>query len=192
MKRLFKGFIIAVLALVFLMLTSCLGTKQTTEKNSVSNTTENKQVDNTKQTDIATNRPIDDKFNIPIRSNDEAVNTAIRNAFRDFGYTKQSGTNSTQMSFDPDAMAFKIANYIGQTQDKSTVVKTDNTSTKTSNTVKEDAFYKKIQVIPWYIYVAAAIFFLPNILKIISPAYAIIQKVISDLKTRHNTDNNNV
>lgn len=175
---------LVVILIVCSFLGSCLGAKSTSEKNSTTKQSDKTEISSDKKSETNTNKAIDDKFNIPLRSNDENVNKAIREAFRDFGYNKQSGSNATQMIFDPDAMAFKIANYIGQTQDKTETSSKDTKIEKSFEQTTDEYFSKKIALIPWWVYVIAVLYFVPKLIDGVSAIYNPLAVVVSKIKRK--------
>lgn len=157
-----------ILLVLVLTTIGCAGTKTSSEKNSVTKESDKTEINNDKKSETNVNKAIDDRFNINVKTDNEAVNEAIKKAFRDFGYNKQSGSNSTQMTFDPDLMAFKIANYIGQTQDKSESSVSDTKIEKSFEEKTDEYFSKKISQMPWWLWLIAAIYFLPKLIECVS------------------------
>lgn len=175
-----KSFALKILLLtgLFLAITSCAGVRTTSEKNSETKTSDHSEKTSDKTADTKTNREINDNFGVPIRSNDEAVNKAVRDAFRDFNFNKQSGTNSTQIIFDEEAMAFKIANIIGETQDKNTSSVSESKSDKSFEQTTDEYFSKKISQIPWWLWLAIAVYFMPKIVEGVSAIYNPLSLVV--------------
>jgi hypothetical protein len=177
-----KSFIVKFLFIsgLFLAITSCTGMRTTTSKNSDTKTTELNEKNTDKTADTKTNREINENFGVPVRTNDEAVNKAVRDALRDFNFSKQSGTNSTQIIFDEEAMAFKIANIIGETQDKNTSSVSETKSEKTFEQTTDEYFSKKVSQIPWWLWLIVAIYFMPRIVEgvtsIINPLSLVVKK----------------
>lgn len=173
---------------ILLCLSSCLGTKEVSNKNTSTAQSDKSEINTDKKTETNTNKAIDDKFNIPLRSNDENVNQAIRDAFRDFGYNKQSGSNSTQMVFDPDAMAFKIANYIGETQDKNEASVKDSKVERSFEQTTDEYFSKKIALIPWWLYAIGILYFAPKVIEGVTSIYNPVAGVIKKIKNSKNPE----
>ncbi|MGV3695490.1 hypothetical protein [Flavobacterium sp.] len=173
-----KNIIYILIAICF---SSCLGTKEISKTDTNTKQSDKTEINNDKKSEVNTNQAIDDKFNIPVRSNDEAVNEAIRKAFRDFGYNKQSGSNSTNMTFDPDLMAFKIANYIGETQNKTDTSTSDTKIEKSFEQITDEYLSKKMKLIPWWVYVIVGLYFLPKIIEgvtaIVNPVSSLVVKL---------------
>lgn len=170
--------------IISLFFSSCLGSKSVSEKNSVTKQSDKTEINTDKKSETNTNKAIDDKFNIPVRSNDENVNKAIRDAFRDWGYNKQSGSNATNMTFDPDAMAFKIANYIGETQDKSESTTKDTKVEKSFEQTTDEYLSKKISLIPWWVYVIGILYFLPKIIEGVTAIYNPVMAAYGKFKSK--------
>ncbi|MBC5835821.1 hypothetical protein G6N05_05425 [Flavobacterium sp. F372] len=169
---------------LFLALSSCTGTKKISEKNSETKIKELSEKTTDKVSDTKTNKEINDNISVPLRSNNEEVNKAIRDAFRDFNFNKQSGTNSTQFIFDEEAMAFKIANIIGATQDKNTSSVIDTKTDKSFEQTTDEYFSKKISQIPWWLWVVAIIYLMPRIVEGVSAIYNPFSLLIKKIKTK--------
>ena len=153
---------------VVLMMASCLGTKKVLEKSNTSVEKEKIEThsDSTKTETI--NRVIDDEYTIPLATNDSLVNVRIREALANFSAGKSSGTNSTRIYFDEDAMAFKIASIIGETRDSESSASNEKLVEKTTEeTIIEFAETIK-RMAPWWLWVVVAFFLLPHAVKTLS------------------------
>lgn len=149
--------------LFLLSLASCSTLKKEVE-NKETNRVENNSLNTESTEKTEKNRAIDDKIVVNVKTPDEAINSAIRNAFKDFSYSKESGTNSTNMTFDPDLMAFRIANYIGETQDKQTSSLVEKSKELSIEERADRYIEKRLKSLPWWVYVIGVIYFGPKLM----------------------------
>lgn len=169
-----------IFLLFLLSLASCSTLKKEVDSKEI-NRVEKNSLNVVKSDTIQKNRAIDDKIVVNVKTPDEAINAAIRNAFKDFAYSKESGSNSTNMTFDPDQMAFKIANYIGETQDKTS---SSNTDTSKEVTIEERAdryIERRIKSLPWWVYIIGVLYFAPKLIEgissFINPISTIVKRI---------------
>ncbi len=169
---------------VVLMMASCLGTKKVLEK--TNSLVEKEKIetrsDSTKTETI--NRVIDDEYTIPLATNDSLVNARIREALANFSAGKSSGTNSTRIYFDEDAMAFKIASIIGETRDLESSSSNEILIEKTTEEVVTEYAKTIKKMIPWWLYVVAAFFLLPHVVKVLSIFNPVVGLVSSRFKKK--------
>ncbi|WP_416440456.1 hypothetical protein ACH3O9_11290 [Leeuwenhoekiella sp. A16] len=168
MKLLIRNILYLLLVLAWLMTGSCVGSKKTFDRNAVKNSSEKISEKNDSVRDTRVNQAINDNFTIPLGTADELVNARIREALANFKAGKQSGSNSTSVYFDEDALAFKIANMIGETKDTNTEVNSNKTTERTDEERVIEASKKIFKVIPWWVYAIAIWFLLPRILQTVA------------------------
>jgi hypothetical protein len=171
-----------ILLFTALLMLSCVGTKTISEKSLISKSTDNIDVKHDTQKETKINKGINAQSGISLKTGDSLVNSRIREAMRNYNYSNQSGSNSTNVKFDEESMALLIANIVGETSD------TKETDTKT--TIKEKTFEqqtdeylsKKIVAIPWWLWLIVGWFLLPKVIE----TYGLI---ISPFKKKTNASN---
>ena len=175
--------------LIFISLTSCLGVKKLVEKKSISNETEKTQVIKDSISDREINREINNEYTIPLKSTDSLVNNRIREALQNFQAGAKSGGNSTRIVFDEDALAFKIASIVGQTQNTNTSTNKDTKVEKSTEEVVVETSKKIIKRIPFWIWLVVGLWFLPQIVSrlqiLINPLSNLLN---TQIKKRFNSD----
>lgn len=151
-----------ILLLAVLLMTGCMGTKIVSDKSTVTKSLENTDTKHDTQKETKINKGINAQSGISLKTGDSLVNTRIREAMRNYNYSNQSGSNSTNVKFDEASMALLIANIVGETSD------TKETDTKT--TIKEKTFEqqtdeylsKKMVAVPWWLWAIGIMMFLPK------------------------------
>lgn len=180
MKRIF---LICLTSLLF----SCAGTHKVTEKTSTTNSKENTEIvkDSTLNSEI--NKKIDDAVNLIVtRSNtsdaefNKAVDRAVDDILSKLNMTKQSGDNSYSLMYDKVKRELLLQMQVGETKSTSQTVNKSEKIEKSFEQVTDEYFSKKINMIPWWVWVAGAIWFLPKIIErvmlIVNPIRAMIKK----------------
>ena len=164
-KKLMKKYIIILLILC----SSCLGSKKVAEKSTATNTKEVTSIKNDSISSVATNREIKDRIivNVPEASNEE-TKKLLDAVLKQLNTSKSSGTNSYVSTYDEETRRLVIDYIIGQTQDKETNSKKEETSEKTFEQQTDEYISKKISTIPWWVYVIVFLYFLKPILNIVS------------------------
>ena len=153
-----------ILILTLVIFTSCASTKKSTYKSDKTHT-EFSEVnrDSTNVKEIS--KAINDNVSVSLRTNNKVVDSIIKQRLKGFVSSKTSGSNSYSAKFDYDKMVLDIASIIGETENNTTNTTLD---TKTEKTVSEttDEYIKEVKKrIPFWIYIVAVIWFLPNILE---------------------------
>ena len=167
---------------VVLMMASCLGTKKVLEKTNSSVEKEKTETHSDSTRTETINRVIDDEYTIPLATNDSLVNVRIREALTNFSAGKSSGTNSTRIYFDEDAMAFKIASIIGETSDLESSSSNEVLIEKTTEQIVTEYAKTIKKMIPWWLYLVAIFFLLPHIIKILGVFSPVVGLVSSRFK----------
>tara|TARA_R110000782_G_scaffold133638_1_gene225996 strand:- start:664 stop:1191 length:528 start_codon:yes stop_codon:yes gene_type:complete len=152
-----------ILILTLVIFTSCGSTKKSIFKSDKTQT-EFKEVnrDSTNVKEIS--KAINDNVSVSLRTNNKVVDSIIKQRLKGFVSRKTSGSNSYSAKFDYDKMVLDIASIIGETENNTTNTTLDS---KTEKTVSEttDEYIKEVKKrIPFWIYIVAIIWFLPNIL----------------------------
>lgn len=158
-----KLMLIAVLSICVLSLQSCGTSKESVSKSQTKQTELTETKKDSSQV-IERNKAINNEYSIPLRTADSLTNERIRQALSNFKAGAKSGSNSTNIRFDEDLLALKIASKIGETESKTTNTNTD-TNTETSFEQQTDEYIeKKIKSIPWWIYAIGIFYFAPGII----------------------------
>lgn len=169
-----------ILLTLFLLISSCLGTKRTLEAEHIVSEKEKTVIvsDSTKKEVIS--GAIKDEYTISLATSDSLVNTRIREALRNFASGKQSGSNSTRIYFDEDAMALKIFNMIAETKDTETTASNQIVIEKTKEELISEYAETIKKIIPWWIYVIGIALLIPHLVKIIemlNPVFGVVRKI---------------
>lgn len=161
-----------LIAFTTLFLTSCLGTKKVTE--STQKVTENKQTEVKKDSVVKTevNKPINDKIviNVPETDNKEVMQMFNR-LLRQINTSKSSGDNSYRIYYDEQLKQLKADIKIAQTENKETTQKEEKKSEESRTEYVEDRIFKKIKLIPWWVYLIVVLVFWPQIVSRVMMIY---------------------
>lgn len=170
---------IFILIIAFFLI-GCLGQKKVAEKTT-----------NTKQTQVTTvtkdsskvvekNKEIVDELKVSLKTNNKQVDSIIRERLRGFKTSKVSGSNKYKAQFDYEELALNIHALIGETQNQTTTTSNNTDTEKTFEQRTDEYIYKKITSIPWYLWVAVAFWFAPQIISriqmIVNPLSVFIKK----------------
>tara|TARA_R110000772_G_C13307950_1_gene439561 strand:+ start:4712 stop:5260 length:549 start_codon:yes stop_codon:yes gene_type:complete len=159
-----------VLIILFLsvFLVSCLGTKKTVENSDSLKELEKIEISNDTTKTETINRAIDDEFLLSLRTSDSLANEAIRKALENFKQEKNSGTNRSSVYFDYDKMALVLKNSIGETKDTELETNSEIKIEKTREELISEYSETVIRMIPWWLWLVAAFFILPHIIKTVT------------------------
>jgi hypothetical protein len=154
-----------LILLLFISLTSCLGSKKTAEKESITKEKESTSIIATGTEVTKLNGEIKDRIiiNVPETDNKDLLEMFDK-AMRQLNTSKSSGSNSYNSKYDEDTRQLVIDFIVGQTEDK---IKDTTTDTKTDSSFEQEVTEntkKVIKIIPWWIWLIAGIWFLPQIL----------------------------
>ncbi|MFD0862487.1 hypothetical protein ACFQ1M_09735 [Sungkyunkwania multivorans] len=162
------------------LLIGCLGTKKTTERSNVTRQTEKSEMLRDSSRTKSINRAIDNEYMIPLKSTDSLVNELVREAFSNFSAGARSGSNSTRIVFDEDALAFKIASIVGETSDIETTTTTETKMERSFEQILIENTKKVIRMIPMWVWVALLLWFAPQIMSrirlLVNPLIGILKK----------------
>lgn len=164
MKKIFT------ILLVFLTLTSCLGTKKVTESNT--SFSQSSEVRDLLDSKIETSEAIKDEItiNVPESSNPEVTKELI-GLIKRMETSKTSGGNGYKFYYDEKLKALKLEIEIAKTQNTD-VAKVKETKTESTFEESLDKYVRKF-VIPWWAYIVGLFFIRKEIfwiLKQIFPA----------------------
>lgn len=177
-----KSLIFIIIAILFLLFSSCLGSKKTTEK------TSNTKIENSSKTEKDSsvvkekNNAIEDRItiNVPKTDNKELMEM-FNNAMRQLNTSKTSGTNSYTSVFDEELMKWIIEFKIGETINKDTNVNNNSETKNSEKIITEETFKKTVSQIPWWGWAILIIWLLPSIIEkimfFINPIKSIITKI---------------
>lgn len=160
------------------ILTSCAGSKQVSRNNRITTDTEKVEVINDssfvqkkfeKETAIVT-APIEKENTISLQTTDELVNQKINKALRNFKYIEKSGKNTITAQYDEATMQLIFKAFVAgkESVTKETtsdiIINTDKqqVTEKTFEEKTDEYMYKKIRVIPWWVWVAFYFLFLDS------------------------------
>ena len=153
-----------ILFIICISFSSCLGVKKLIEKKNVSKTTEKTEIVSDSVATKEVSKAINNEYTIPLKSTDSLVNNRIREALQNFQAGAKRGGNSTRIVFDADALAFKIASIVGETQSTNTATNNETKIEKTDEERIVEISKKVYKMIPWWIWVVAIVWFLPQII----------------------------
>ncbi len=174
---------------VFMLLTSCYTTRKHTEHLAIKHKARLEKVSRDSIATTLVNRSINDRFTLSLKTNDKKVDSIIRKKLAGFVGEKTSGKNSYKASFDAKKLALDIAAKIGQTREKTTTVKTkDSSRTNTEHAVIKTA-KTVIRRIPWWFYLLFGVWFFPTISEKLSFYTQAIQKFLVYIKNKKNDNN---
>lgn len=175
MKNLkYKSLVFIIIAIFFLLLNSCLGSKKTSEISSViKERIEIEKLKDSIKTIIEkskeikeTNAPIDKENFVSFKTADSLTNQRINDALRGFYFSEKSGGNSYSAKYDEATMQLIFKAFIAQTEnnskessiDTNTSTNTDTKSEKSFEEQTDEYIYKKITKMPWWGWVIIAWF----------------------------------
>ena len=166
--------------IICMSFSSCLGVKKFVEKKSVSKLTEKTEISTDSVATKEVTREINNEYTIPLKSTDSLVNNRIREALQNFQAGAKSGGNSTRIIFDANALALKIASFVGETQNTNTATNNETKIEKTDEERIVEISKKVYKMIPWWIWVVVIVWFLPVIIDrlsfLIGPLAPFIQR----------------
>ncbi|RZJ33713.1 MAG: hypothetical protein EOO51_12540 [Flavobacterium sp.] len=153
-----------------LILCSCLGTKSASEKSSSIVEKESNVKTTDSAVDARINKAIADAFKLMVpasKTSDEAFNKAVNSAVDEIleklNVNKQSGDNSYSLMYDRIKRELIFQAKIAETSNKNSVVKTTEKHEKSFSQNVDEYLSKKANSIPWWFWLIAAVWFLPQI-----------------------------
>ena len=168
-----------------LLLTGCLGSKKVTEKTVTTNTSnkEKQSRDSISATQI--NKAIADALDLYVppqvtddKKFDEAVNNAVDQIMLKLNLNKQSGDNSYSLYYDLIKRELQFRASVGETKNSNTDVKETKETEKTFEQKSDEYIYKKITTLPWWVYVLAVFFLLPNLINSVTAIYMPFKNIL--------------
>jgi hypothetical protein len=162
---------LVIYILVTATLFGCLGSKKVSEKSVEKTTVETTAIKKDSTALTVVNKPIADKVSLPVplakstdSSFDSAVNDKVDQILSKLNTTKSSGDNSYTLYYDLLSRQLNFEAAIGETVNQSTT--SDSKLIKNKSTAEEVDSYvsKKVNQLPWYVWVIAAIILLNQIL----------------------------
>lgn len=180
-----KKYVIILLAAT--MFASCLGTKHFSEKNSTAISKEKSEKERDSIFESRINKAINDAIitRIPsAKTSDEAFNKAVNAAVDEIllklNMKKQSGDNSYELYYDLIKRELQFRAEIGETSSTKTDVKESAETEKSFEQTTDEYISKKVNAVPWWIWLLAVLWFLPQIIDrvqlIISPVRGLLKK----------------
>ena len=182
MKKIIFTFIILI------VFTSCLGTKKITENNTSKKTTETSAIKKDSSNVIEKNGAINDKLKVAIpkvNTSDAVFNQKcteiIDQLLEQVNTQKSSGNNNYSLYYNLEKRLLELQVQIAETKNETTATNNEVISEKSTEEKIDSYIYKKVSVIPWYVWLGVIVFFLPNIidriLLIINPIKGLVQKL---------------
>jgi hypothetical protein len=172
------------------MLSSCGSLKRVTKSDVKTTTKETEKTEKVSDSSriVEISRGIKDNVSLSLRTNNKIVDSIIKSRLKDFSAGKTSGSNSYSAFFDYDKMSLDLESIIGETKNEEISTNKDE-KTETSFTSEMDSYFTdKMTKIPFWIWIAIGLYFLPKILAgvsaIINPVGSVLSK-ISNLKNKN-------
>ena len=173
--------------LLALTLCSCRSVKTLTKANKQTTTTAKTEFKKDSINTTVINKSIDDALTIPVtKSNtnnklkDSIINAKVDEILSKLNTSKKSGNNSYKLYYNLEERFVKLQASIGETKDRSTDTKTEETTEKTFEEKTDQYIIKKIRSTPWWVYTLVVLWFFPQILQriktIINPISFIVKK----------------
>lgn len=170
----------SILFFVLVLLTSCVGQKKVVKKAQSKETVKQVFVKKDSVKTIDRNLAINDKILLSLKTNDKKIDSIIRLRLKGFETQKISGKNYYKATFDYEKLALSIATVLGETKNTNIKKNTESKADTTNTSTDTEYFYKKIKVVPWWLWVFLAVVFLPQIISrlelIINPLKAFFKK----------------
>ncbi len=151
--------------LLVLTISSCRSVKSVSRTNKQTKVTEKKEVTTDSTNVVERNREINNEYVIPLKTADSLTNKRIKQVLANFKAGVKSGSNSTRIVFDEDALAFKIAAIVGETQNQTISAGSEVKTEKSFEENTDEYISKKIRSIPWWFYALIVFWFFPQILQ---------------------------
>ena len=154
--------------IVLILFTGCLGSKSISNKESVLKQSEItvKQSDSVSHSN--TNQEIKDIVTIEVPVSDPEMDKKIDDILSKLNTQKRSGSNNYKLSYDRIKRELVAELSIGETTTKETVTNKSELTEKSLEERTDEYIKKKIVALPWWLYLAVFIFFLPKIIRFAS------------------------
>jgi len=155
---------------ILLTVTSCLGTKKTTERNSEIVKTELLQTkkDSISDTKTQVSEAINDKLVIDVgNSGSVECDEKIDEILKKLNTSKSSGGNSYNSRYDAETRQILVDFIIAQTENKETTldINSEIQSEKSIEEKTSENISKVVKVVPWWLWVILIFWFAPAILE---------------------------
>ncbi len=151
-----------------LMMASCLGTKKVLETKAISKENLKTEIVSDSASHVTINKAIDDKIATKIpETGDTAMDERIDEILAKINTSKSSGGNAYKLYYDKKTRELVAELKIGATKDS---ISTASSSLIVEKTTEEliTEYSKTIKnMIPWWLYVVAAFFLLPHVVKVL-------------------------
>jgi hypothetical protein len=112
------------------------------------------------------------------KKNAELLNKELNRILSNINTNKKSGKNSYSVKWNKVTRTIDVDVTIGETVS----IETNNSDIKKADSKSElitfESVYKKIKIIPWWIWLIAAIVFLPTVIKLFVPHISALSKLI--------------
>ncbi|CAL2105482.1 conserved hypothetical protein [Tenacibaculum sp. 190524A02b] len=186
---------IVIYSLILFICISCLGSKKVVE-NTTSKTLEKKtakkEVSNTL---TKKSEAIDDHITVAVpkvTSNDSDFNSKctkeLDQLLKKLNTQKSSGNNNYKLYYDLEKRLIELKVQIAETQSQSVSTLVDNQKESAYSEVSSEYIFKKLKVIPWYLWIVIYFFFLDSkitsILSNLFPRLKGATSILSLIKTK--------
>lgn len=167
--------------LVFVLFTSCLGSKKVMETNKSTTEKQSSEVVKDSTTNTETNAEIKDRIviNVPETDNTEVMEM-FTSVLRRLNTSKSSGSNSYQMRYDEETKELIADIKVAATEMQKTRVTSDSKIEKSFEQTTDEYISKKVKLIPWWFWIGIIVWFLPQITDraklIINPLQSLFKK----------------
>lgn len=151
--------------LVILLFSSCLGAKKIMNQKSLKNVKNSKKLIKESTNITEKTAPINDHLRTPVvSSGNPQTDKKIDEILSKMDTQKRSGSNGYKQYYDRQTRELITSFLIGGSQSKF-VTRTRNEDTqKTEEQITEEYIFKKIKLIPWWVYALLVFWYLPQIL----------------------------
>jgi|GEM_PF-4148056 len=171
--------------LLIITLTGCLGSKKVSEKSVEKTTVEKTEIKKDSAAVTVINKSIADKIAIPVpeaNTTDVAFNKAVDQKVDEIlsklNASKASGDNSYKLYYDLLNRQLQFETTIGETTNQTIETNASEKSEKSTDEVIDNYVFKKINQVPWYLWLVIFIFFilpkLISLIKIVFPQFSLL------------------
>lgn len=140
------------LIVLILTLTGCFGSKKVTEKTITTKQTEKIEIKKDSSKIVNTNKAIKDKVITSVPSVTPEIDALVDEVLSKLNTSKSSGSNSYNQKYNKDTREIVTDIEIGETQDVAINTNMETAIEKSFEQKIDEYIFKKIKVMPWYIY----------------------------------------
>lgn len=163
--------------IIFLSLTSCLGTKKISQQSSDTKTTHKSEIVKDSVSTTTVNKAIHDTVKVTVPVSDPIVDAKIDEILRKLYSSKTSGDNSYRFWYDEKLRELRAEFKVAQTQNKEQLIDKTQTTEKSFEQRTDEYIKKKITALPWWIYIVAIFLLRKQIVSILSVFFPQIKAI---------------